>query len=118
MNLTVMKTNPKTIHDDLNQLAQNLYYRPGSAFKRAVMWRACDLISDHCIWRRMADSEPEWGVPVLARYTDDGDDEMPVVAWSDARDGSWGDRVPLYWLYIPPLQPQTQNQTQNQTQTQ
>lgn len=98
-----MTTNPKTIHDDLNQLAQSLPYGPESAPKRAVMWHACDLIADFCIWRRIADSEPEWGVPVFVRYTDNGDDEMPEVAWSDARDGSWGDRVPIYWICIPPL---------------
>ena len=95
--------NPKTIHDKLNDLARNLPWGPESAPKRALLWQACDLIADHCIWRRMADSEPEWGVPVFVRYTNDGDDEMPVTAWSDARDGSWGDRVPLYWLYIPAL---------------
>ena len=98
-----MTTDSKTIHNKLNDLVRNLISGPESAFKRVLLWQACELIADYCMWHRMADSEPKWGVPVFVRYTDDGDDEMPEVAWSDARDGSWGDRVPRYWLYIPAL---------------
>ena len=104
-----MTTEHQQIHDKLKDMAFSLPFCPESALKRGVLWRACDLIADYCLWHRMTDSEPEWGKPVLARYTDDGGDGLPEITWSDARDGSWGDRVPLYWLFIPSL---TLTQTQ------